>query len=121
MVNVPSIAVSGLLTVAHQTITVEARTGSHVDGAWVDAAPTTSTAQATVQPARGRDLLRLPEGRRGSEAIRVITPTALVVAAGAGNTRRADVIVWNGQRYEVEAVETYDGAHYDAIAVRTGD
>lgn len=121
MINVPAIAALAVDVVGHQTFSIQRRTGSYQNGAWIDdpnSAPISAT--GTVQPARGKDLLRLTEGRRGEEALRIITRTQLFGPQPLGSASRADVVVWGGANFEVEAVETYDGAFYDAVAVRQG-
>lgn len=80
----------------------------------------TITIDASVQPASGRDLLRLPEGRRSIETRVVFTPTALLVGAqGAAN--EADLIAIDGKTWEVQQVETWPGAvgYYRAIVQAT--
>lgn len=61
---------------------------------------------ACVQPATGKDLLRLPELRRGLETRTVFTSTLLRV--GDKNTAtEADLIVIDGDTWEVQHVETW--------------
>jgi hypothetical protein len=121
-INVPSIAAAGLDVVAHQIIAVTQRSGgAYVNGFWVSASPTTlNGVAASVTPARGNDLLRLPEGRRNEEAIRILTRTALS-SGDKSIGREADRVTWLGRVYEVEHLQSWDGAFYDAIAVRTAD
>lgn len=119
--NVPGLAALALSVVGHQTFGLRRNNGSWIDGRWVEETSTVSPSPVgTVQPARGNDMLRLPEGRRNSVAIRIISRTELRIASGATATQ-ADVVVWDGREWEVEQVQTFDGAFYDAIAVRLGD
>ncbi len=75
----------------------------------------------SIQPARGRDLERLPEGMRSTEAIRIITRTALQLSAP--DTQRPDQCDYGSNTYEVGHVERWTSTPdvYDAIAVRLGD
>lgn len=117
--NVPGLAALALDIVGHQSATRSRRTGSWVAGVWTDGAPATLAFTGTIQPARGNDLQRLPEGRRNEEAIRIITRTELRTAQ-AGTSTQADLITWAGATWEVDQVQTYDGAFYDAVATRRG-
>jgi hypothetical protein len=122
-VNVPALAAQGLDMVAHQYISVTQRTStwSTTTGLPTSAAPTVvSGVLATVTPARGNDLLRVPEGRRNEEWIRIITRQALTSGDRLAG-READRVDWNGRTYEVEHTQRWDGTFYDALAVRVGE
>lgn len=118
---VPSVAVLGLDVVAGDVIDVTSRSGgAYTQGRWISAAPTTvSGVAATVQPANGRDLLRLPENRRTSEAVRIITRQPL--SAGDEQAgREADRVTYLGLEYEVGHVASWSGVFVDAVAVLLG-
>lgn len=87
------------------------------DGSWLESQPATVVIRASVQPAKERDLERLPEGQRTKGAIRVFSKDAIYTAdEGAG--RRADRITHAGRHWEVATVDHWDHgslAHYDAI------
>lgn len=120
-INAPAIAARAIDVVGHQTIAVTQRTStwSTATGLPTAGAPTVvSGVAATVTPARGNDLLRVPEGRRNEEWIRIITRQALT-AGDRLTGREADRINWNGRTYEVEHTQRWDGVFYDAMAVRT--
>lgn len=73
------------------------------------AGPITSTLmtiQASVQPATGKDLLRLPEGRRANQTRVIFTTTELFVG-DQGDPFLADVVMINGEPWEVQHVETW--------------
>lgn len=119
---VPSLAAPGLDVVAGDIISVTARSGgAYSNGRWVSASPTTvSGIAASVQPASGRDLLRLPENRRNSETIKIFTRTPL----SAGQTaigREADRVTYLGNEYEVSHVASWSGVFVDALAVLLGE
>ena len=70
---------------------------------------------ASVQPMSGEDLLILPEGERTSTYLKIYTETPLQTASADGspkgsdsNLTKADVVVYNGKKYEVHGVEIYD-------------
>lgn len=74
-------------------------------------APTTFTiASATVWPANGRDLERLPEGRRSTETRNFASAVQLLV--GAENGPEADLINLdgNGTLWEVQTSAEWDAA-----------
>lgn len=89
------------------------------DGRYRPGATSTFAIRASVQPLAGRDLLRLPEGLRTRQTIKVYTATALRTADapdGAG----ADVIAYQGDSYQIETVEPWAeaGGFYKAIAAK---
>lgn len=74
-------------------------------GVAVVEAPSTFEIQASVQPLGGRELMRLPEGDRERERRLVFTVDALDVTGGGGS--KADVIVIDGEDWEVTNVEAW--------------
>jgi hypothetical protein len=72
--------------------------------------PGTSTLaiRASVYPATGRDLQRLPEGRRSLETRTLHTTTQLLVATEGGNN--CDLVTIDGQQWEVQMCETWPSA-----------
>jgi hypothetical protein len=119
---VPVLAAPGLDVVAGDTISVTVRSGgAYASGRWVSSAPVTTAAiAATVQPATGRDLLRLPENRRNLEAVRVITRHALSVGDRAIG-READRVTFGTAVYETEHSASWSGVFVDAICVRVDE
>jgi len=69
---------------------------------------------ATVVPATGRDLQRLPEGRQDRETWAVFTATLLYCA---DSSHEADLITLDGVAWEVQHVESWPG-FYRALAQR---
>lgn len=83
------------------------------------AAPATSTISilASVQPATGLVVSRLPEGKRNREAMTLFTVTELKTAQD-GN--EPDLIVVDGGIFEVESVERWANAgnFYEVVLTR---
>ena len=71
------------------------------------------TIAASVQPASGQDLLRLPEGRR-TNLTRVIFTTTELLTGDAGAANEADLVTIDGLEWEVQHVERWqDSNGYD--------
>lgn len=79
-----------------------------VRGRAVPGTTSTLTIDACVQQATGRDLLRLPEGRRSIETRVVYSATALLTGA-QGGTNEADLVAIDGLSWEVQHVEPWPG------------
>lgn len=76
--------------------------GTYVNGVWSEAAGTTETIAATHQPASARDLRDLPEGQR-VDAMRAIWSRSELLGADETTGRKADVLVIEGEQWEVIA------------------
>lgn len=74
-----------------------------------DPSPTTFSITASVQPASGRDLLRLPEGRRSVET-RVLYTSAQLQVGAQGGALEADRVTIDGAVWEVQHVELWPAA-----------
>jgi hypothetical protein len=98
------------------TYMVSQPTGSFVAGRWVSGAPFQFQVTASVQPASGKELDRLPEGFRTREVLAVYTATELRVGAAGVPPDRIEV---QGGTYEVQAVERWEsGGYWKALAAR---
>lgn len=97
-------------------VTVYRRTYEVNDYGRTVAAETSETVQAVVQPARERDLERLPEGDRVAGTIKIYCETPLTVRADG---RLPDEILWRGLRHIVKACDAwlYGPGFYVALAV----
>jgi hypothetical protein len=84
------------------------------DGLVDPASPKTLTIEASVQPLRGRELERLPEGLRSSEVMQVFTTTELKTQS---TSHEPDVIAIDGESWQVEIVERWKdlGNFYRAV------
>lgn len=92
---------------------------SYVDGRLQPSTNTVLSFSASVQPAMGRDLQRLPEGMRTAE-IRAIFTTFPLLTQGAGQD--PDIVAIEGDAYEVQTVEAWGnvGGFYKALALKLG-
>lgn len=105
--------------IARQNITLKrVAPGSYdVNGVWVEGAVTSSTIAASVQPASGKELDRLPEGRMYKEAFTLYTSTAL----NADEDNNADQVTIFGKDFTIVNVEVWRNGilpHYKALAIR---
>lgn len=64
---------------------------------------------ASIQPATGQDLLRLPEGRR-TNLTRVIFTTTELLTGDQGEPNEADLVIIDGLSWEVQHVERWQDA-----------
>lgn len=88
------------------------------DGRVTPPTTTDTTIQASVQPAAGRDLEALEEGKRSLHSVRVYTTTALRVADARDQTL-GDRLVIDGEVFEVAVVMRQRSIipHFKVIAV----
>jgi hypothetical protein len=77
-----------------------------VAGRPVQAAPTNLSIVASIQPASGKDLLRLPEGRRSNET-RVLYTTTRLLTGDQGGPNEADQVTIDGTQWEVQHCESW--------------
>ena len=111
MSSYPMIA-EGLTGILYDTLTISrAAAGEYVAGVWVAGEASEVTGRAQITPARGRDLERLPEGRRSASTIRIITTLEM---------RLGDVVTWRGVEWEVDTVQDWGliAGYYDALATQ---
>jgi len=89
------------------------------EGYIVDAAPTSSTIYASVQPMNGKDVEQLSEGERHREGLKLYTQSDLRTADQYLGTI-ADKVVIDGITYEVMHVERQRSIlpHYKAMVLR---
>lgn len=97
--------IGSFATASSYTVTRTAR-GSTTRGK-IDAGTTsTVTITASVSPANPTDLLRLPEGRRTTDAVRLFTTTALY-NGGQGSAYEADTVSIGGEDWEVTIADQW--------------
>ncbi len=110
------------LNLTHRTpISILRKTeGEWVHGRWVDGIETTLTIEANVQPAKGYELILMPEADRSKDWIKVYCKEVLNTVE-EGNGIPADVVVWQGKKYQVFNCKTYRMGildHTKAMCVR---
>jgi len=87
------------------TVTRTAR-GSTVRGKIGAGSTSTVTITASVTPAKPMDLMRLPEGRRTTDTVRLITTTELY-NGGQGSAYEADTVSIDGESWEVNLADRW--------------
>jgi hypothetical protein len=99
--------------------------GEWVDGEWVDGAITNLTVTANVQPNLTWNMTRmLIEGDRSKQAIAIYSIQPLAMAAEGIAAKKADIVLWQGVRWQVKSVMTYQMGvlnHSESVAVRVDD
>ena len=109
--------------IMRHTITVHRRSAGSFDAndRWVEGSETPVVHNYTsVQPASGRDLKVLPEGRRVDSIIRIYDIEPLYGSDKTTDTS-PDVVEWQGERYEVINVQVWKTGvidYYVALADR---
>lgn len=100
---------SGLVTsflTGTYTVTRTARASLNRGKAASGGSASTLTVRGSVSPATGKDLQRVPEGRRANAAMTLFTTTELT-AGGVSAAYEADRVAINGASWEVSHVETW--------------
>jgi hypothetical protein len=101
--------------------------GSRVKGSWVEGKPIDTPFKGTAQPASGKVLELLPEGKRTTETILVFAPKELEFTAADSEAQRSgDIIIWEDRLYEVQVVKPWKVGmlpHWELVAsrVKEGD
>lgn len=95
------------------TVTRTAR-GSTVRGKTEAGTTSTFTVTASVSPAKPMDLMRLPEGRRTTDTLRVITATELY-NGGQGSDYEADTVSIDGESWEVNLADRWKDPQSGAV------
>lgn len=96
--------------------------GTRVKGTWIEGKPVDTPFKGTAQPAPGKAVELLPEGKRSNEAILVFAPIELdFTSADAKLQRSGDIIIWEGRLYEVQSVKPWKAGlipHWELVATR---
>jgi len=90
--------------------------GSYTNGKWAAGVATTLTVSGSIQPAKGYELLLLPEGDRSRGSVIVKMDSAFQFEDEATGIK-ADQIYYGGHWYQVQQVQQWQG-HSEAIALR---
>ena len=100
-----------------ETITGSRKTGSYINGRWVENTPTALSFSGVIQVASPEDLKVLPEGNREDEAIKIHTEFALL--AQSGTTTTGDEITYQGDTWLVyDVAKRRIGNYNKAIAIK---
>ncbi len=102
------------------TYTVTRRAAAtYPNGIATPGSTSTLTIIAAVVPASGRDLERLPEGRRSTETRKVFTDTPIIVGA-EGGANESDLIAIGGDNWEAQTCGTWPAltGYYEVLVQR---
>jgi hypothetical protein len=103
---------------AMQTFTVTRyAAGTYTEGGYVAGTTSTFSIKASVQPVKGQELMRLPEGERLRDYLAVYTDTQL---RSLQDDKAPDRISIEGYTYEVVAVDDWmtEGGYVKALVAR---
>jgi hypothetical protein len=97
--------------------------GDWVLGDWVEGEkPPPVPFMGSWQPASGRTLDVLPEGKRSREAYKVFAPIELdFIAADEKSKTIGDSIIWEGKEYEVSVAAKWNNgmiSHWELICTK---
>ena len=95
-----------------------AAVGDYVDGIWESGSPTLSSHAGSITPATANDLLKLPEGERQKETMRLITQFQLKISK---NKAEADIVIYLGHRYRVFGPSEYRGNGFSDVLIQKED
>jgi hypothetical protein len=96
--------------------------GQYVEGDWIAGPEAANSFKGTAQPASGKTLELLPEGKRNSETITVFAPIGMTFTPADPLTQRSgDIIEWEGRDYEVQVAKKWNNGllpHWELVAIR---
>jgi hypothetical protein len=96
--------------------------GVRVKGQWQEGACTDTIFMGTFQPANGKTLSLLPEGKRSGEVFRAFAPISLeFTPADAERGISGDRILWRGNEYEITIAVRWDNGlipHWELVCTR---
>jgi hypothetical protein len=77
--------------------------GHQEKGRWIKGESSDTPFMGTAQPASGRVMELLDQGKRNTETISVVAPIELdFTTADSRSQRSGDIIIWEGREYEVQ-------------------
>jgi hypothetical protein len=96
--------------------------GGYVRGRWVPGEPDNMDFRGTWQPASGKTLELLPEGKRSREVFKCFASLSLdFTSADAHGDAEADLIIWQGKEYEVTTAAQWNNGlipHWELLCTR---
>jgi len=88
-------------------------------GDWIEGEASETPFDGSWQPARGRTLDLLPEGKRSREAYRCFAPISIdFTSADEEKKVSGDFVIWEGKKYEVSAAAKWNNGlinHWELI------
>ena len=96
------------------------RTGSYINGRWVNVEGAEIDIKSSFQPTTGEDLQNFPEGERSEDLFKIYTKTE-IKGVRQGTDQKGDLIIHNSIRYNVVQVYPWVNGvitHYKAIIRR---
>lgn len=94
--------------------------GDHINGIWVNGAETQTEMIASIQPLSPYEVMKLPEGSRSKEMIKIYTTFALRATIESLKVK-GDRVSYRGRLYEVRKISEWefitDIPHFKALAV----
>jgi hypothetical protein len=96
--------------------------GGYVKGQWKTGVPDDTPFKGTWQPASGKTLELLPDGKRSREVYKCFAPIAMeFTSADEHGDAEADSIIWEGKEYEVTTAAKWDNgliSHWELLCTR---
>ena len=115
MLDISKIIDSGMFSTSFQA---ERTTGSYVDGVWTKDTPVVTNQIGSITPATANDLIKLPEGERQRETLRLITRFQLNVSK---NSAESDIMICLGHRYRVFGPSEWTGNGFHDVLIQRED
>lgn len=91
--------------------------GVYVKGVWQDGVAEVIPIFANVQPLKGHELVTMPESDRTKDWIKLYTVTPLYPVKEGEESHSGDVVMWEGNEYQVVKVFPYKMGVLDHIKV----
>ncbi|MDR2150126.1 MAG: hypothetical protein LBO67_04795 [Spirochaetaceae bacterium] len=96
--------------------------GGYVRGQWIPGELGDTEFKGTWQPASGKTLELLPEGKRSREVFKCFAPLDLdFTSADAHGETEADSVIWQGKEYEVTTAALWNNGlmtHWELLCTR---
>jgi hypothetical protein len=96
--------------------------GEYVKGQWKKGIPDDEPFKGSWQPARGKTLELLPDGKRSREVFSCFAPISMdFSSADAHGDAEADLIVWEDKEYEVTSAAKWNNGlipHWNLLCTR---
>jgi hypothetical protein len=96
--------------------------GKYVNGQWVEGVPGDTPFKGSWQPASGKTLDLLPEGKRSREVFKCFADLSMdFTSADTHGEAEADFIIWEGKEYEVTTAAKWNNGlinHWELLCTR---